>query len=119
MTTTVAAPLPPDFADLEPLAAEWSLDSHWARACKRQTSTIEELRAFFEALLPRAEAVLTLLETRQVEDLDPGERRLYTLMLSLAEVAPAVERFGQAKVPYGFDQMRFQPVMLPNLTPLV
>jgi hypothetical protein len=111
--------LPVGFADLEPFTDEWALDSHTARMRKRQSSDFADVKRFYEAVLPRAEAILTLLESRQVEELVDGELRLLFLMLMFAEVSPAVERFGQVKVPYGFDQLRFPVIAIANMTPAV
>lgn len=118
MTSTMTA-LPAEFADLEPLATEWALESHAARMAKRQSSEFADIKQFYDALLPRAEAILGLLEFRTVEELVGGELRLLFLTLMFAEVSPAVERFGQTKVPYGFDQLRFPVVPVANMTPPV
>ncbi len=52
------APLPPGFSDLEPFVADWCLDSEPERYAKRLSSTMDEIQAFYDAIFPRAEAVI-------------------------------------------------------------
>ena len=73
-------------------------------------STMEELDAFYQALLPRMDDVLEHLTTVPVsEDMDPGSRTLLNLSKSLAEVAPAVEQFFEPTISYGYEMSRFTP----------
>ncbi|HVN91595.1 MAG TPA: hypothetical protein VMT61_17415 [Candidatus Binataceae bacterium] len=101
--------LPDQFRDLEPLAAGWSLATEAERHAKRMNSTIEELRAFYDALMPRIEDVLGYLSEFQVGSLTPEGRNLLHLAFSLAEIGPAVELYGMPEVPDGFDSRRFIP----------
>lgn len=98
--------LPADFRDLEPWTA-WSLETEKQRSDKRLGSTMEELKTLYDAVLPRAEAALAYLEKFPVDAMPPDARRLFLLTLSLAEVAPAVELFGQPAVVDGYDASRF------------
>ena len=47
--------LPAQFADLEPFVADWSLAEERARNHKRLSSSMEELRTFYDAIFPRME----------------------------------------------------------------
>ena len=61
--------LPPEFADLEPFAAEWSvLPTLEDRLQKRLVSPMPELQAFYDAVYPRAEAAMTYLDPLPVDD---------------------------------------------------
>ncbi len=108
--------LPEAFADLDPWAGDWGLPTERERNSRRLGSTWEQLRSFYDVMLPRAEAALEHLKDFPCSD-GPGgagglpapERRLLDLMLMLAEVAPAVEVFGQPTVIGGFDPARFVP----------
>lgn len=103
-----AGTLPEGFADLETWC-EWSLGTMAERSAKRTATSMAEIGAFYEAMLPRMEAVLSFLQQFTPED-PPGEvETLLNLAHSFAEVAPAVECFGQQTVPYGFDVARFIP----------
>lgn len=97
--------LPVDFRDLEPWTA-WSLETEKQRSDKRLQSTMEELKALYDAVLPRAEAALAYLEKFPLDAMPADARRLFLLTLSLAEVAPAIELFGQPGVVDGYDASR-------------
>ena len=103
MTTQL---LPKAFRDLESFAAIWALGSETERHGRRLASTITELRGFYDAMLPRIDAVLEYLNDFPLEQLAPEARNLLNLSLALAEIAPAVELFGQPAVPDAFDSRR-------------
>jgi len=99
---------PEPFVDLEPFAA-WALATELARSRKRQTSAMVEIQAFYDALLPRMEAVLSYLKRFPLGGLPAQEARLFYLTLALAEVAPAVELFQQPSEPDTFAVDKFIP----------
>jgi len=100
------ARLPEQFKDLEQWMA-WSLETEAERSDRRQASAMEDITAFYEAMLARMEEVLSYLEQFSLEELSDDARHLFYLTLSLAEVAPAVEQFGQPSVVDGYDIKRF------------
>lgn len=100
------ARLPEQFKDLEQWMA-WSLETEGERSDHRQASAMEDITAFYEAILARMEEVLSYLEQFSLEELPDDAKRLFYLTLSLAEVAPAVEQFGQPSVVDGYDIKRF------------
>ena len=100
------ARLPEQFRDLEQWMA-WSLETEGERSDHRQASAMEDITAFYEAMLARMDEVLPYLEQFNLEELPDDARRLFYLTLSLAEVAPAVEQFGQPSVVDGYDIKRF------------
>ena len=101
--------LPQGFADLECFVADWVLPDALARMAKRLSSNMDELNAFYAAMLPRGEAALAYLRDYQLGEVPPEAERLLKLMLSLAEVAPAVEWYDSPRVYDGFsiDRTRF------------
>jgi hypothetical protein len=99
---------PTPFADLEPVAA-WALATEGQRARKRRDSTIKEIRAFYDVVLPRMDAIIEYLNQFPLENMPDDAQRLLHLTLSLAEVAPAVELFNQPLVTDGYDPERFIP----------
>jgi len=101
--------LPQPFHDLEPYL-EWSLPTERERSAKRQGSTMAEIKAFYEVILARMEEILPYLAQFPPEHIPRDVQRLFFLTLSLAEVAPAVENFGQPSVVEGYDISRFIPV---------
>ncbi len=100
--------LPEAFRDLEPWLA-WSLATERERSAKRQSSTMQEIKAFYGVMLARMEAILPYLEQFPPDNVPLQTERLFYLTLSLAEVAPAAELYGQPGVVDGFDVSRFTP----------
>ena len=98
--------LPGQFQDLEKWI-DWSLETEDERSDRRQASTMEDIKAFYDAMLARMEEVLPYLEQFSLDALPEDATRLFYLTLSLAEVAPAVEQFGQPSVVDGYDIKRF------------
>lgn len=98
--------LPAGFEDLLPLA-DWSLATMDERRDRRASSTMEEIEEFYDVLLPRMDAVLEHLAATPMEGIDPKSEALMNLTLMLAEVAPAVELFGEPTISYGYDVTRF------------
>ncbi|WP_206199371.1 hypothetical protein [Parasulfuritortus cantonensis] len=100
--------LPKSFEVLEPLVASWALPTQNARQQKRISASKGELRAFYEAMLPRLEDILAYVDKYPLGELPPEAERLFCLALSLAEVAPHIELYGgNPKVPHSFDETRF------------
>jgi len=101
------SPLPDAFAELAPFL-DWALPSADARQTRRRTATRQEIRAFYDAVLPRTEAMLAAVDAHPLGKLPEEMRPLYYLALSLAEVAPHIELYGGAPgVPYAFEETRF------------
>ena len=97
--------LPAQFQELEQWI-EWSLATEQERSARRQASTMEDIKTFYNAMLARMEEVLPYLEQFSMDELPEDATRLFYLTLSLAEVAPAVEQFGQPSVVDGYDVKR-------------
>ena len=58
-------------------------------------------------MLEKAPKALDYLREKQLGELDAAEERLLKLLLSLAEMGPAVEWYGTGEYPDGFDARRF------------
>lgn len=102
--------LPPGFEAVQPYVATWVLPDAAARMARRQASTIENLRAFYDTMLPLGEAALAHLRQFALGEVPHDAERLLKLMLALAEVAPAVEWYGQPRVTDGFPVERIRYV---------
>ncbi|MBQ30771.1 MAG: hypothetical protein CL434_13385 [Acidimicrobiaceae bacterium] len=100
--------LPDAFADLGSWM-EWSLPTMGERSAQRQACSISDLEAFYHAMLPRMADVLDFLAEMAPDDAPAEAMALLHLAHSFAEVAPAVECFGQPAVSYGYDVARFIP----------
>jgi nitric oxide reductase activation protein len=84
--------LPESFLDLEPLI-DWSLERERQRTEKREASTMDEVRAFYDAVFPRMEEIVAHLDAFPLDALPEKEQRLFLLTLSLVEVSNLVERY--------------------------
>ena len=84
--------LPAPFADLEPFI-DWSLERERERTEKREASTMDEVRAFYDAVFPRMEKIVEHLDGFPFDALPEQEHRLFLLTLSVVEVSNLVERY--------------------------
>ena len=73
--------LPEAFTDLAPWL-DWALEPERARTWKREASSMAEIRAFYDALLPRLEKMIRHLEDYRDGDMPSPARRLYLLSLA-------------------------------------
>lgn len=83
--------LPDGFAALSPFAGKWAVAGEAARAAVRSHSTPQERRAFYNAAQPLLGAALDHLDGRSLSSLDESDGNLMRMVLSLANVALAVE----------------------------
>src|SRR5713226_2170062 len=79
-------PLPSGFSDLERFA-DWMLPTSVERNRKRLASSMDEISALYNALLPRLEEILAYLDQFSLEEMPQDALRLLFLTLSLAEVS--------------------------------
>lgn len=104
----MTASLPEQFSMLEPLAEDWAFATENERNEKREKSSREELRAFYDEMLPHIENILDYLDTFPLGELPEPEQRLLYLALSLAHAGLFVEVYrGQTYVPHAFEERRF------------
>ena len=95
----MTAVLPPEFADLEPFAADWCLPSEPERFAKRLASSMAEMQTFYEAITPRAAAAMAYLDRYSLADLPPDALRLMQLLFSMIMVSFPVECWRDPRVP--------------------
>ena len=101
--------LPAAFAGLESFI-DWALATERERTARRQTIGMAAIKAFYDAMVARLDEILNYLNDFPQESARDDVRRLFFMTLSLAEVAPAVENFGQPGVVDGYEYTRFVPV---------
>jgi len=99
---------PAKFAGLEQFAA-WALPTERERNRKKDSSSLAEVRAFYDALLPVLPEALDHLAGFEVEALPDAERRLLYLCLSMVEASMAIEMFEEVNPPYLMSLDRFVP----------
>ena len=103
--------LPEEFRHLEPFLG-WALETEPERAGRRLASRFEDVKAFYDAVLPSLPAALNHLQAFRVEELPPSSRTLLLLLMSYAEAALAVENFGDVSVTQGFELAKFETRVL-------
>jgi hypothetical protein len=91
--------LPAEFTDLEGWAAEWVLPTLEDRLQKRLVTPMKDLQAFYDAVLPRAEAAMTYLDQFPVTDVPDTARNLMGVLYSLSCVSVATDVFGSQRDP--------------------
>lgn len=99
--------LPHEFGDLEGWVADWAIGEEAARNRKRLASSMDQLQAYYNAMLPRMDAIIPYLNQYSLDALAPAELTLLDLALMFMEVAPAVEIYRHPDVPWGFVAERF------------
>ena len=102
--------LPEGFQALEPFVSTWVLPDASARMAKRQSSSIEEIRRFYDAIVPMGEKALDYLREFPLGALTPQGENLLKLMLALTELGPAVEWYDNPQVYDGFPISRIRYV---------
>jgi hypothetical protein len=68
---------------------------------------MEEILAFYHAMLPRMDAITDYLKQFPLDRMPTEAQTLFRLSQSLIEVANAVELYKQPRLPNGFDPARF------------
>lgn len=92
--------LPEGFADLEPFVADWALPSFNERRAHRGGADMADIRRFYDAMVPRADAALALIEQHPYRDMPEDVARLYLLVLALSHASMAIEVHGATRAPY-------------------
>ncbi len=100
--------LPQAFHTLEVFVESWALASSDQRMHKRMVSSMAEIQAFYDALLPVTEQALAHLDTFDLRALPAAETRLFHLLLAGAEAGLAVEVYGAPQLPLAPNQSRFK-----------
>jgi hypothetical protein len=97
--------LPAPFAHLQPFAA-WSLATETERNIRRHAVSMDEIVAFADAMLADVDAIVKYLDGFG-ESMPDEALSLMQMLMSLAEVAPAIEFYQQQAVIDGYDPRRF------------
>ncbi len=91
--------LPEQFNELEHLIAEWAIEDGHQRYIKRVTSTMEQLKVFYDQMFPRGkEAIEYINQFAYNQPLPTDAANLRNLVYSLITVALAVEVWKQPRV---------------------
>jgi len=88
--------LPSAFAELEMHAQRWCLATETERWNARVSSTMPELREFYDAFFPRLEEAIDYCDKFSLDSLPDDALNLLHMIYSLIMVAMAVEIMHQA-----------------------
>jgi len=91
--------LPAQFSALEPYASTWCLATERERFARRLASTMEEMQAFYDAFVPRAEEAITYCDGFPLDDMPDDALHLLQLLYSLVMVSFPVEAWRQPNIP--------------------
>jgi hypothetical protein len=91
--------LPSEFSDLEPFAEKWCLATETERWSERLASSMEELRAFYDAMLSRVQDAMTFCDKFPLDAMPDDAVHLLRLLYSFVIVSFPVELWGQQWVP--------------------
>lgn len=69
---------------------------------------MDELKQFYEGMVPIAARAVDYLKLVELGDMPQDAENLLKLMLSLAEIGPAIEWYGQQQVYDGFDVLKLR-----------
>src|SRR5690606_32577934 len=97
--------LPAPFEDLERFL-DWALPTETLRRQKRESSTMEEIREFYDAVLPKLSAIMDHFRAAEkasgdADKVDDETKTLFTLMLAFACASLSVELHKSPVVPDG------------------
>jgi hypothetical protein len=87
----MAQKLPAKYRALEPFIADWALETEADRLKKLVATSIDDLRAFYDAIYPHAAAIRDELSERKLDALAPEEKTLFFLLMTFIEVAHPIE----------------------------
>jgi hypothetical protein len=95
----MSALLPPEFSQFEYLVPEWSIEDGHERYVKRVNSSMEQIRAFYDAVFPIAEEAVAYVDKFDYSEPLPDDvANLRNLLYSLITVSLAVELWKQPRV---------------------
>lgn len=107
--------LPPAFADLQKFVAKWAQSTETERNRVRRHSTMAEIRALYEAAVPRLDDAMQYLNGFHLDAMPDEARALLRLTLAVMEIAPAVELYHQPDVIHAFDAERVEILVDPPI----
>ncbi len=99
----------PDFSGMDTQLAAWGLPTTEDRLEKRLESSMDEIRSFYEAMLPRLSEVIEYLNQFPLESIPEQDQPMARAALAMCEIDNAVNKWGAAVVDTGIDVRKFIP----------
>lgn len=99
----------PDLSGLEAEIAAWGLPTTEDRLEKRLSSSMDEIRRFYDAMLPRLPEIIEYLNQFSLQDIPAQDWPMARATLAMCEVDNAVNKWGVPVVDTGIDVRKFIP----------
>ncbi|MGD9710928.1 MAG: hypothetical protein AB7V46_02530 [Thermomicrobiales bacterium] len=100
--------LPANFTDLADMAVRWGRPTEIERSEIRWNATAQDFATFYEAVMPRLDAIMAYLSGVNLDGMTKEDQGLFDLAAAFAEMAPHHELYsGSAEVPFSFSARRF------------
>jgi hypothetical protein len=87
--------LPSAFGELEPFAGRWCLATERERWATRMSSSMEEMQAFYDTILPRVPEAIAFCDTFPLDDQPDDAVNLLRMIYSFVIVSFPVELWRQ------------------------
>ena len=105
--------LPPAFKELEE-HLDWALPTEAARLGYREGRSMEQIREFYDAILPHAPAILEHFRAAEAasgapDKVDEETKTLFTLMLAFSCASLSIEMHKSPTVPHGIPWDVWKP----------
>src|SRR4051794_8889488 len=108
MSDLAPAMLPPAYSDLERFTSDWLLRNEKDRYDKLLRTDMEDLRAFYDAMLPRMEEIILFLNQHPLDGMPPDVQNLFDLSMTFMESAHPVDlRWKHTDIEDKFPAERF------------
>jgi hypothetical protein len=91
--------LPSEFADLEPFGPKWCLATENERWKERMSSSMAQLQALYDAVLPRVPEAMAYCDKFSLDDMPDDAVNLLRLVYSFVLVSFPVELWAQTYPP--------------------
>jgi len=89
---------------------DWALPTETLRLSKRESSSLEDIREFYDAVLAEMPDIIAYLRNAaSYAEADASTRTLYTLMLSFADASLSMELHKSPTVPDGMPWEIWKP----------
>lgn len=86
--------LPAAFAELQPFVAHWARATTNERVAARSTLPLKEIRAFYDAIVPRLDEAINYIDGIGLNALTPEAETLTRLVLGAGQASIAIEIHG-------------------------
>jgi len=103
--------LPEGFEDLSCFVKKWAVEPLSKRQKARVESSLQELREFYDTMLPKADKAIAYLNQLDLNKLSSDAKNLMNLMLSLMEVAHSIELWKSVDQPDAFPMDRLELII--------